>query len=62
MILWEEFKEAAGVSDEDLLTWESLAKVAEKYYEFSGGQAFFGRDAIANYLLVGSKQLGGELF
>jgi len=26
------------------------------------GKAFFGRDAMANYMLVGSMQLGTEIF
>ena len=61
-LVWDEFKRKTGASDDDLSTWESLAEVARKYYEYSGGQAFFGRDATANYLIVGSKQLGEELF
>ena len=61
-LVWNKFKINTGAKDEDLSTWESLTEVAQKYYEYSGGQAFFGRDATANYLLVGSKQLGEELF
>ena len=51
-----------GVSDEDLQTVESLLAVAEKYYDWSGGKAFFGRDAMANYMLIAAKQLGCTLF
>lgn len=59
---FEPFAQAAGVTEEDLSTWEGVAQVAKKYYEYSGGKAFFGRDAMANYMIVGSMQLGSELF
>lgn len=59
---WETFAGDCGVSDEDLQTVESLLAVAEKYYDCSGGKAFFGRDAMANYMLIGAKQLGCTLF
>lgn len=59
---WETFAGDCGVSDEDLQTVESLLEVAEKYYDWSGGKAFFGRDAMANYMLIGAKQLGCTLF
>ena len=36
--------------------------MSEQYYAWSGGKAFFGRDAFANYMLVGSKQLGKPVF
>ena len=59
---WETFVGDCGVSDEDLQTVESMLAVAEKYYDWSGGKAFFGRDAMANYMLIGAKQLGCTLF
>ena len=59
---WETFAGDGGVSDEDLQTVESLLAVAEKYYDWFGGKAFFGRDAMANYMLIGAKQLGCTLF
>jgi multiple sugar transport system substrate-binding protein len=59
---WEPFAQACGYTEDDLKTWESLAKVAESYYDWSGGKSFFGRDAFANYMLVGSAQLGKEIF
>lgn len=45
--------------------------VAERYYEWTDaqtpdipndGRAFFGRDAMANYMLIGAKQLGCTIF
>lgn len=59
---WEPFSEASGYTTDDLATWEGLAEVAGAYYDWSDGQSFFGRDSLANYLIVGSKQLGDEIF
>ena len=68
---WEKFAAAEGVTVDDLSTWESLADVAEKYYNYTDaqtpdvpndGKAFFGRDSVANYMIVGAKQLGLEYF
>lgn len=59
---WKKFSDDTGASLEALSTWEGLAKVAEDYYGWSGGKAFFGRDAFANYILIGSYQLGHEIF
>lgn len=58
---WDEFSAATGARLEDLVTWEGLAKTAEKYYKYSG-KAFFGIDGNANYMLVSAMQLGEELF
>lgn len=67
---WEPFAAAEGVTYDDLKTWESLAEVAEKYYNYTDaltpdvpndGKAFFGRDAAENYMFVGAKQLGHPL-
>jgi multiple sugar transport system substrate-binding protein len=67
---WDKFASATGASLDDLRTWEGVAETAKKYYEWTDaltltpddGKAFFGRDAMANYMLVGSKQLGSEMF
>lgn len=67
---WEKFSGATGASEEDFATWEGITKLAKQYYEWTDaltpepddGKAFFGRDAMANYLLIGSMQLGTELF
>ncbi len=60
---WDLFAAGAGnVSVEDLATVEGLAAVAEKYYDWSGGKSFFGRDAFANYMFAGSAQLGIEVY
>lgn len=59
---WDEFAKDTGVSAEKLATWEGVAEVAGEYYKWSGGKSFFGRDAFANYMIIGSRQLGCELF
>ena len=68
---WEPFAAATGASLEDLATMEGVAATAEAYYEWTDaqtpdipgdGKAFYGRDAMANLFLVGSMQLGTELF
>lgn len=58
---WDAFVTATGASIDQLSTWEGVAAVAKQYYEYSG-KAFFGRDALMNYLNTGSAQLGSELF
>ncbi len=59
---WDKFSKATGATEKELSTWENITNVAEKYYNYSGGKAFFGRDVMANYILIGSYQLGHELF
>lgn len=67
---WRAFSDATGASYEDLSTIEGLVSTAEMYYnwtdeqtpEKNDGRALFGRDAMANYLLLGAKQLGSPIF
>ena len=59
---WDKFASQTGATTDDLATWEGIASTAKKYYEWTGGKAFFGRDAFANYPIVGSAQLGHEIF
>lgn len=67
---WNKFSRATKVRTDALTTWEGLRKTSEMYYnwtdslttEKNDGKAFFGRDALANYMLIGSKQLGKEIF
>lgn len=59
---WDKFAAATGAKAENLATWEGLTEIAGAYYDWSGGSAFFGRDAFANYMLIGSRQLGKEIF
>lgn len=67
---WDIFSEETGVSLKDLETMEGVVEVAGKYYDWTDaktpepgdGKAFYGRDAMANYFLIGSMQLGTEIF
>lgn len=67
---WNQFSEATGAALEDISTLEGITATAQKYYEWTDsqtptpddGKAFFGRDAMANYFIIGAKQLGTEIF
>lgn len=68
---WETFAGATGASLEDLKTIEGVAATAQAYYEWTDGltpdvpedgKAFYGRDAVANYFIIGMQQLGVEIF
>ena len=67
---WQAFADAADVRYEDLATMEGLTAAAEKYYNWTDaqtaapddGEALFGRDAMANYMLLGAQQLGDTIF
>ncbi len=68
---WDAFASATGASLDALSTMEGLAQTAKAYYDWTDsltpevpddGKAFFGRDAMANYFIIGAKQLGCEIF
>lgn len=68
---WEPFAEATGASLDELKTIEGVAATASAYYEWTDsltpdvpedGRAFYGRDAVANYFIIGMQQLGVEIF
>lgn len=68
---WEVFAADTGASLEDLRTIEGVVAVARTYYEWTDGltpdvpgdgKAFYGRDAVANYFIIGLQQLGVEIF
>lgn len=66
---WDIFAEDTGSTIKDLSTWEGIRKTGELYYnwtdrlteEENDGKAFFGRDSLANYMLVGANQMGEEI-
>lgn len=68
---WDKFAEATGASLDSLKEKKGLVKTAKTYYEWTDsltpavandGRAFYGRDAIANMFVIGSLQMGKELF
>jgi multiple sugar transport system substrate-binding protein len=67
---WQTFSDETNADIKDFETWEGIANLAKQYYEWTDskteakddGKAFFGRDAMANYMIIGSKELGKEIF
>mgnify|MGYP004524765521 CR=1 FL=1 len=67
---WQKFAEATGTSADEFATVEGLTAMAQRYYEWTDsltetpndGKALFGRDAMANYMIIGAKQLGCDVF
>lgn len=68
---WRVFADATGSTLDELATVEGIVAVSQRYYEWTDaqtpdvpndGRAFFGRDALTNYLVTGAKQLGHEVF
>ncbi|MBP1577915.1 MAG: extracellular solute-binding protein [Oscillospiraceae bacterium] len=67
---WEPFAKKYNLTTDSLRTYEGITEVAKKYYEYTDsltnnpndGKAFFGRDSLANYMIIGSLQLGSEIF
>lgn len=66
---WNQFAADTGVLLTDLETIEGLVKISESYYRWTDaktpdvlndGKAMFGRDAMANYIILGYYQLTGE--
>lgn len=64
---WAEFAQSEGLDDSALATWEDVYKTAQAYYLWSDsktpdvagdGKAFMGFDSVANFIIVGNKQLG----
>lgn len=66
---FDKFSKATSTSLDELLTIEGVTKVSKKYYEYTDsltpkkndGKAFFGRDALANYIIIGLKQFGHDI-
>lgn len=67
---WQVFAEATGATYADFATLEGLVETARRYYEWTDsltetpgdGKAFYGRDAMANYILIGGMQQDCEIF
>lgn len=67
---WDLFAADTGADLESLSTWEGIAETAKQYYEWTDaateepddGKSFFGRDALANYILCGMYQQGADIF
>lgn len=66
---WNEFSQDTSTSLDEISTIEGITATAQKYYEWTDsltdtpddGKAFFGRDAMANYFIIGARELGVEM-
>ncbi len=68
---WEAFAGDTGASQEELSTIEGIVNLAEEYYNWTDamtpdingdGKAFYGRDSMANYFVIGMRRQGTEIF
>ncbi len=68
---WEPFAAATGTTLDELSTTDGVTAVAQRYYEWTDsltpdipddGAAFYGRDSMSNYFIIGMKQMGKEIF
>lgn len=68
---WGPFALATGSSLEELTTLEGITAVSKRYYEWTDaqtpdipddGKAFYGRDSMSNYFVIGMRQQGTEIF
>lgn len=68
---WDTFAKETGASMDDLATIEGVTRTAEQYYKWTDaqtpkipddGKAFYGRDSMANYFVIGMRQMGKEIF
>lgn len=68
---WEIFGGESGINWDSMDSYEMLTAAAEAYYKwtdeqtpevFEDGKALYGRDSVGNYVFVGAKQLGHEIF
>lgn len=60
--LFDRFATDTGVSIEQLSTFEGIAELSKKYYEWSGGKQFYAADSWFNFSEVGMAQLGDSIF
>ena len=67
---WEPFAQATGATIDDLATQEGIAATAKRYYAYTDaltpdvpddGKAFYGRDSLSNYFIIGMRQMGVDL-
>ena len=60
--IFDRFAADTYVSYDDLLTWEGLFQVAEKYYQWSEGKTFVMHDELLNFLQINTTALGSSPF
>ncbi len=60
--IFDKFAAETGAQVQDLYTFEGIAKLADAYYEWSGGKQFYTADSWFNFSEVGMEQLGDTIF
>ena len=67
---WQAFAAAGGYEEGNLATWEGLYEAARAYYQWTdaetpdtawNGRGLMGFDSVANYVIIGCKQLGVDV-
>ncbi len=67
---WNEFAQSEGYSEQDLVTWEGVYNTARAYYQWTDAQTpdvawdgtgLIGFDSVANFIIIGNKQLGVDI-
>lgn len=67
---WQAFAQSEGYSQTDLASWEGVYETAKAYYEWTDaqtpdeawdGRGLMGFDSVANFVIVGSKQMGVDI-
>ena len=59
--LFDKFAAATGAKQEDLASFEGIAKLSKQYYQWCGKQ-FYAADSWFNFAEVGMAQLGSSIF
>lgn len=67
---FEKFVDDTSADINEFATWEGVTRIAKEYYdwtdsktdELNDGKALFGIDSLANYMIIGARQMGQELF
>jgi len=60
--IFNRFSEDTGIDRSKLATIEGIVEAAERYYEWSGGKAFFYPENLFHIVMSGSRQLGRDIF
>ena len=49
-------------SEKTFSSWEQILAAAQAYHHWSDGEALMGFDSLANFIIIGNRQLGVDLF
>ena len=67
---WNQFASVKGIDANKLSSWEGVYAAAQAYYQWTDaqtpeiagdGKSLMGVDSVANYVIIGNKQLGVEV-